>query len=92
MRASFTMTKLAIQYFTLHNCVDKKEIIRTAKKLFPDFNFNTLETNLQLINTWSQIKKCHQLDNILELTDLFIEEFSHYILKIIREGRKLNRD
>lgn len=85
IRAIFIMTKLAIQYFTMHNCGNNKEIIRTAEKLFTDFNFNTLKTNLQLIDRWNRIKERHQLDKILESTDLFIEKFSHYILKTAKK-------
>lgn len=91
MRAGFIMTKLAIQYFTMHNRDNNKEIVRTAEKLFTDFNFNTLKTNLQLIDRWSRIKEYHQLDKILKSTDLFIEKFSYYILRIIKKSRILNR-
>jgi len=79
IRAGFIMTKLAIQYFTLHNCSDNREIIRTAEKLFTDFNFNTIKTNLRIIDKWSQIKEYCQLDKILKSTDAFIENFSRYI-------------
>lgn len=92
MRAGFIMTKLAIQYFTMRNCGDNKEIIQTAEKLFTDFNFETLRTNLRLIDEWRWIKERRQLDKILESTDLFIEKFSHYILKTIKKSRILNRD
>ncbi len=92
IRASFIMAKLAIQYFTMHNCSSYKEIIQMAEKLFTDFNFNTLKTNLQLIDRWNKIKERHQLDRVLKSTDLFIEKFSHYILKTVKESRILNRD
>jgi len=81
MRASFIMTKLAIQYFTLYNCSNNKEIIQKAENLFTDFNFNILKTNFQRIDKWSQIKRHNQLDEILKSTDMFIEKFSHYISK-----------
>lgn len=92
MRAGFTMAKLSIQYFTLYNCNNKEEIIKITQKLFPDFSFKSLETNLQSMDIWDQIKERQQLDSILESTDLFIEKFSRHILKIIGEGHKLSLD
>lgn len=83
MRAGFIMAKLAIQYFTLHNCINNKEIIQKAENLFTDFNFKILKTNSQLIDKWSQIRKRSQLDKILKSTDMFIEKFSYYISKKI---------
>ena len=92
IRASFIMAKLAIQYFTLHNCRNNKEIIQKAENLFKDFSSKTLKTNLRLIDKWNQINNVHQLDKILKSTDLFIEKFSHYISEIIRKNRILNQD
>lgn len=86
MRASFIMTKLAIQYFTLHNCRNNKEIIQKAENLFKDFSSKTLKTNLRLIDKWNQINNIHQLDKILKSTDMFIENFSNYILKNIKSS------
>lgn len=87
MRASFIITKLAIQYFTLHNCSNNKEIIQRAENLFTDFNFKILKTNFRRIDKWSQIKERSQLNKILKSTDMFIEKFSHYILKNIKNSR-----
>ena len=81
IRASFIMVKLAIQYFTLHNCKSNKEIMRKSEDLFSDFDFNTLKNNLKIIDKWSQIKNSHQLDKILNSTDSFIEKFSHYVFE-----------
>lgn len=81
IRASFIMAKLAIQHFSLHNCKNNKEIIRKSEVLFSHFNFDTLKDNLKIIDKWSQIKDYHQLDKILNSTDTFIEEFSHYVFK-----------
>jgi len=81
MRASFIITKLAIQYFILHTCADNEEAVQTAEKLFSDFNFETLKINLQSINIWGKIKKRSQLDTLLTLNDSFIEKFSHYVFE-----------
>lgn len=81
VRASFIMTKLAIQYFTLYNCQNNKEMIKKAEELFKGFNFNILKLNLKVINKWPRIKKYKQLDKILKSTDIFIENFSHYVFK-----------
>lgn len=81
MRASFIMTKLAIQYFTFHVCSNNKEVVRRAEKLFPDFDFQTLKTNLQIIAEWNKTKERSRLDAILLLNDSFIENFSRYIFE-----------
>lgn len=81
IRAAFIMTKLAIQYFTLHNCKNNQEIIQKAKNLFPKFNFNILKKSLSIINRWNQIKKYEQLEQIFREIDKFIENFSHYVFK-----------
>lgn len=92
IRAGFIMTKLAIQYFTIYNCRNNKEIIQRAENLFRDFNFQVLKTNIRRIDKWNQIKEVYQLDKILKSTDIFIEKFSHYILKNIKNSHKLIRD
>jgi len=79
MRASFIITKLAIQYFTFHVCSSNKEIVYRAKKSFSDFDFQTLKTNLQIIAKWSKAKERSRLDEILRLNDSFIENFSYYV-------------
>jgi len=81
MRASFIITKLAIQYFVLHTCVNNEEIEQMAGKVFPDFNFETLKVNLRAINIWDKTKKRSQLDALLILNDSFIENFSHYVFE-----------
>lgn len=81
MRASFIMTKLAIQYFTFYTCSNNKEVVHKAEKLFPDFDFQTLKANLQIIAKWNKTKERSQLDAILRLNDSFIENFSHYVFE-----------
>lgn len=81
MRASFIMAKLAIQYFTFHVCSNNKEVINRAEKLFPDFDFQALKTNLQIIAKWNKTKERSQLDAILRFNDSFIENFSHYVFE-----------
>lgn len=81
MRASFIMTKLAIQYFTFYVCANNKEAEKEAEKIFPDFDFQALKSNLQIIEKWNKVKKRSQLDTILKLNDLFIESFSHYVFE-----------
>lgn len=81
MRASFIITKLAVQYFVLHTCTNNKEVAQMAGKVFPDFNFEALRMNLQAINVWDKTKKRTQLDALLTLNDSFIENFSHYVFE-----------
>lgn len=81
MRASFIITKLAIQYFIFYICSNNKEVIIKAEELFPDFDFQTLRINLKTIDRWNKIKRRSQLDSLLKLNDVFIENFSHYVFK-----------
>ena len=66
IRAGFIMTKLAIQYFTLHNCSSNKEIVQRAENIFRNFDFKVLKTNIRLIDKWDQISGINQLDKILK--------------------------
>ncbi|MEK7635740.1 MAG: nucleotidyltransferase domain-containing protein [Patescibacteria group bacterium] len=81
MRASFIITKLAIQYFIFYTCSNNEEVIRKAEKLFPDFDFQTLRINLKIIDRWNKTKGRSQLNSLLKLNDSFIENFSHYVFK-----------
>lgn len=81
VRAGFIMTKLAIQHFSLYNCRSNKEIFEQSEKIFNDFDFSVLEDNLRVIDRWGEIKEKSQLDEILEVTDSFIESLSRYIFE-----------
>jgi len=81
MRACFIMVKLSIQYFTFYICVNNKETIQKAEKLFPNFDFQTLKINLQNIEEWDKINKRSQLESLLKLNDLFIENFNYYVFE-----------
>ena len=81
MRASFIITKLAIQYFIFYTCSNNKEVIQKAEELFPDFDFKTLKINLKTIDRWNKAKGRSQLNSLLKLNDSFIENFSHYVFK-----------
>lgn len=87
MRAGFIMTRLAIQYFSLYNCQNKREIIKQAEKIFSDFNFRTLKSNLKWIDSWDKVKRRKELDKILETTDKFIEDFSRYVSKLTTQKK-----
>lgn len=92
IRAGFIMTKLAIQYFTLHNCSSNKEIVQRAENIFRNFDFKVLKTNIRLIDKWDQINGINQLDKILKSTDVFIENFSHHVLNKVKNSHRLIRD
>lgn len=81
MRASFIITKLAIQHFTLHTCANNEEVVQMAEKIFPDFDFKTLKVNLQTIDNWGKTKERSKLNTLLELNDSFIENFNYYVFK-----------
>jgi hypothetical protein len=88
IRASFTMVKLAVQYFACHSCDSNAKVIEVAEKYFKDFNFEVLRANLELIDQWDKVRKIAQLEKALESTDDFIEGFAKYILIKIRNNRK----
>ena len=81
IRASFIITKLAIQYLDSNFYKGKEEIINEAKRIFPDFKFNILEDNLLVIKKWGNKRSMAEFKNILKRTDIFIESFSKYILR-----------
>lgn len=87
MRAGFIMTRLAIQYFSLYNCQNKREIIKKAENIFSDFNFRILKSNLKWIDNWDKVKRRRELDKILETTDKFIEDFSQYVSKLTTQKK-----
>jgi len=83
IRASFIMTKLAIQYIKGLNCNGYKEISETAKELFFDFDVNTLLSLEQAMNKWDKVTNQEEIGKLLTETDAYIESFSEYVLKII---------
>jgi len=84
IRASFTIAKLAIQYFTFYICENKEDIVRRASKVFPNFRFHVLKDNLIIIKDWKRKRTASEYKNLLKRTDLFIESFSKYIIEKIR--------
>lgn len=78
---SFIITKLALQYFTRPCFVKTREVLSGAKSIFPDFNFETLQNNISIINKWSYVKNKSVLIKILNDNDNFIEQFSDYVFK-----------
>ena len=81
IRLAFIITKLAVQYFSLNNCTTNRDIIDKAEKLFKDFDFGALKRNLRTIDWWNETNNYSRLEKILQLTDNFIEKFSHYVFK-----------
>lgn len=81
IRASLTITKLAVQHFTGIFQEDRTEILLQAKLLFPDFNFSLLEKNLKIIHKWQDINNKKELIKIFRRTDNYIESFTHYVFE-----------
>jgi len=79
IRESFIIVKLAVQYFSLYICKNKRDVIKNARKIFSDFNFEILQSNLLSIEKWTKIKSKKELSIILKNTDYFIESFCKYI-------------
>jgi predicted nucleotidyltransferase len=78
IRASLTITKLAVQYFTTIPQENYSEILLQARILFPDFNFSVLEKNFKIIDKWQEINDRKKLFNTFRQVDDFIENFTHY--------------
>ncbi|MBI2631316.1 nucleotidyltransferase domain-containing protein [Candidatus Nomurabacteria bacterium] len=81
IRASLTITKLAVQYFTGTFQEEHREILYKAKLLFPDFNFSVLEKNFKIIHKWKNLKNKRELTKIFCRTDNYIENFTHYVFE-----------
>lgn len=88
IRACFTMTKLAVQYFEDINNFEHEFIIKKSKQIFKGFDFKIFDLHLYTIKKWGKI---NQIDNIIELykwTDEFIESFSKFFIEMILKDRK----
>jgi len=81
IRASFIMTKLAIQYKSGRNCHSYGEIIKRAKSLFLNFDFLNLNRMDKMIKHWNQTKSKKDLVYALNCADDYIESFARLIFK-----------
>ncbi len=81
IRATFIITKLAVQYFTGIPQYDNKEILEQSKLIFPDFDFDVLEENNNIIKKWEQLQDRAMLSEFFHKNDNYIEQFSHYVFK-----------
>ncbi len=81
IRASFIITKLAVQYKN-QECDGRVDTISKAEKIFPNFDFSALKHNEKNIRKWDKINSKQDLLNILQKTDEYIESFS----KLIQEN------
>jgi len=84
MRASFIITKLAIQYKSSYVCTGYKDIIQRAKKEFSSFDFDILIINEEIICHWESVSTKEELETILDKTDNFIESFTKLIFDQIK--------
>jgi len=85
IRASFIITKLAVQYFTAVPQEDYQKVLKQAKLLFPDFNFDILEENFQVINKWQEVNDEKKLLDIFYRLDDYIEYFAYYVFEKSRK-------
>lgn len=81
IRASLIITKLSVQYFTAIPQESYQEVFCQAKLLFPDFKFNLVEENFQVINKWQEINDKKELLDIFRRTDDYMECFTHYVFE-----------
>jgi hypothetical protein len=78
IRASLTITKLAVQYFIAIPQENYSDILSQARMLFPDFNFSVLEKNFKIIDKWQEINDRKRILSIFRRIDKYIEDFTHY--------------
>ncbi len=83
IRAAFIITKLAIQYKSFYICKNKIDLLKKAKELFSNYDFQVLQENELIIKNWQNKKTKSQLFEILKNNNKYIEEFSKYFLKCI---------
>lgn len=88
IRASFIMTKLAVQYFISLEHFEHQYILIQAKSIFKDFNFDVIDKVSALINSWKDLDSINEMKNIFESIDFYIENFGSYITKLISKDHK----
>ena len=81
IRASLIITKLAVQCFTAVPQEDYPNVLKLAKSLFTDFNFEVVEDNFRIINQWHELKDENELLHIFRKVDDYIEKFTHYVFE-----------
>jgi hypothetical protein len=79
IRASLTMTKLAIQYFGQYS--EGTPVLDQARKTFPSYNFKFLKRAQQLIRKWQSFNNKREITAAIVQADCFIEEFGQFIYK-----------
>lgn len=86
IRASFIITKLAVQYFTSTPQESYREVLNQAQTLFPDFNFEVIENNFQIIKQWGELDSEDEILNVFRKVDDYIEKFTYYVFKKSQNG------
>lgn len=89
VRASFIITKLAIQYRNNQTCVGYGDIIKQAAHVFPKFDFKLLMNNKTIISEWKKIRGRKSLMGILSETDKYIESFSKHVFNYSQKNFKV---
>lgn len=84
IRTGYIMTKLAVQYVTGIPQDSNEEVVKEAKNIFPDFDFNTLDLNKEVIQDWGDLNDRSELEEVFNRTDKYIEDFAMFIFEHAR--------
>lgn len=88
IRACFTITKLAVQYFEDIEIFEHKFIIKKAGQIFTGFDFKILNNSLDIIKNWSRINDLSYTTDLFKQIDKFIEEFVQYFNGLVVRDHK----
>lgn len=86
IRASLIITKLAVQYFTGEPQSEYRSVLKRAKLVFPDFNFEAIEDNFRIIEQWQKLDNDKEILRIFHRVDEYIEKFAHYVFEKLQHN------
>jgi 8-oxo-dGTP pyrophosphatase MutT (NUDIX family) len=83
IRASFTIVKLALQYFKEYS--EQTPILDQAKTVFPSYDFGFLKSVRGIIDNWESFNNKKDIAAAVMRADCFIEGFSQYVYRRARK-------
>lgn len=81
IKASLIITKLAVQYFTGKPQDKYQAVLKQAKLIFPDFNFEVIENNFRIIKKWRELDDGKEILDIFKKVDEYIEKFARHVFE-----------
>jgi hypothetical protein len=88
IRSCFTITKLAVQYFTTTLQENRAEILAQGEIIFPEFDFSPIKSIARVVDTWEEIRTEEEILEIFKIVDAYIESFSRHVLQKATKQRK----